>query len=436
MKATKYIQFLSRLTLLLTSLLACPMAMALDLELTQGVSRALPIAIVPFATLEFDEQASLVSEVISNDLKNSGQFRLVNFDKSHHPDSAATAKFEYWKDLGVNNVIVGKVIEEGDEQYKVHFQLLDPVSKSHVLMSKSYKVGASDLRALAHHISDVIYQKLTGERGIFSTRIAYILAKRENNKTRYQLEVADADGYAPETLLVSSQPIMSPAWSPDGKKIAYVSFENKRSQIFIVDVATGQRDLITSYPGINGAPAWSPDGKQLAVVLSKSGSPKIYLVDLQTKKLKQLTFGMGIDTEPNFSADGKSIIFTSGRGGAPQIYRLDLATDKVSRVTFEGNYNARASYTRDGRKIVMQHRKNRAFNIGILEPEKGEVRQLTFAGVDESPTIAPNGRMILYATRYKNKGVLSIVSSDGKIRMRLPSRDGEVQEPAWSPFLG
>jgi len=409
---------------------------ALDLELTQGINKALPIAIVPFEQDSQLQENQLVSQVISNDLKNSGQFKLIGFDKSHAPHELGKVDFTYWKNLGVNNLLIGSISKVGDEQYTVKFQLLDPISQAHLLLNKSYQVKKSDLRALAHHISDIVYQKLTGEPGVFSTRIAYILVNRDEGKATYKLDVADADGHNPQTLLVSSQPIMSPSWSPNAKEIAYVSFENKRSQIFIVNVETGQRKLITSYPGINGAPAWSPDGKQLAVVLSKSGSPKIYLVNLANGKLKQVTFGLGIDTEPSFSPDGKSLLFTSGRGGAPQIYRLNLATQQVSRVSFDGNYNARASYSKDGKNIVMLHREDREFNIGVQDVKNNEIQPLTFSGHDESPSISPNGRMVLYATRHNDKGVLSVVSIDGKIRLRLPSRSGDVQEPAWSPYLG
>lgn len=405
---------------------------ALDLELTQGMNQALPIAIVPFSG---DDDFKL-SAVIKNDLKNSGQFRFIDAGQKQQINDVDQVDFNYWQQQGVNDLIIGTIKVLGDDSYSVKFQLVDPINQAHLLMAKSYQVKKEDLRALAHHISDLIYYKLTGERGIFSTRIAYILVKNENNKRSYQLEIADADGHNPQTLLISSQPIMSPSWSPDGKKIAYVSFEKKRSQIYVVNVESGKRRLISSYPGINGAPAWSPDGKTLAIVLSKGGSPKIYLVNLSNGRLDQVTYGLAIDTEPHFSPDGKSLLFTSGRGGSPQIYRLNLATKKVTRVTFDGNYNARASYSPDGKHIIMLHREHRKFNIGVQKTNSNEVENLTFNGNDESPTLSPNGRMILYATRHNDKGVLSVVSVDGKIRLRLPSGQGDVQEPSWSPYLG
>lgn len=402
---------------------------ALDLELTQGINSALPIAINSFGE---NSAAQEIAQVIENDLKSSGQFRIVSGPKGANAQSSVGTL----RQLGADSVVTGQVSQVGNH-YEVSFILTDAVAKGGTLLIKSYPINANQVRPLAHHISDEIYQKLTGERGIFSTRIAYISVQRTPQRSRYTLEVADADGHNPRSLLVSYEPIMSPAWAPDGKKISYVSFEKKRAQIFTVSVETGQRQLITSFPGINGAPAWSPDGRQLAVVLSKSGSPKIYSIDINTGTMKQLTFGDAIDTEPRYSPDGKSILFTSGRGGSPQIYRLSLANGQVSRVTFEGNYNARASYTPDMKNIVMLHRDDdKQFNIGLQGLNGGPILSLTSSGRDESPSVSPNGRLILYATHHQDQGVLGIVSLDGRIRMRLPGREGDIQEPAWSPYLG
>lgn len=413
---------------LLTVLAFSNQAFALDLELTQGINSALPIAVNSFGS---DSASQEITQVIENDLNLSGQFKIVS--NSMGPN--AQSSLAILKQLGADSVVTGRVNRVGN-YYEVSFNLNDAAANGALLLTKSYKIGAGQLRSLAHHISDEVYQKLTGERGIFSTRIAYISVQRGRGQSRYSLEVADADGHNPQSLLVSSEPIMSPSWSPDGRAISYVSFEKKKAQIFTVSVETGQRRLITSFPGINGAPAWSPDGRQLAVVLSKSGTPKIYTVDVSSGSMKQITFGDAIDTEPRYSPDGRSLLFTSGRGGSPQVYRLSLASGQVTRLTFEGNYNARASYTPDMKNIVMLHRDDRNFNIGLQSANGGPIASLTFSGMDESPSVAPNSRLVLYATHYQDKGVLGIVSLDGRIRVRLPAREGDVQEPAWSPYLG
>lgn len=418
---------IKRISTLVILLLMQPI-FALDLELTQGINSALPIAINAFGS---DRASQELAQIVENDLTFSGQFNIVSGPQGPN----AQASIGTLKQLGADSVVTGQVTQVGS-RYEVKFSLIDAMANGATLLTKTYQINANQVRSLAHHVSDEVYQKLTGERGIFSTRIAYISVQRTPQRTNYSLEVADADGRNPQSLLVSSEPIMSPSWAPNGKSISYVSFEKKRAQIFTVSVETGQRRLITSFPGINGAPDWSPDGSQLAVVLSKSGTPKIYSVDVGSGTMKQLTFGDAIDTEPRYAPDGKSILFTSGRGGSPQIYRLNLANGQVNRITYEGNYNARASYTPDMKSIVMLHRDDKQFNIGMQNAGGGSVVSLTFSGRDESPSIAPNGRLILYATHKQDKGVLGIVSLDGRIRMTLPARNGDVQEPAWSPYLG
>ncbi|MCW8451010.1 MULTISPECIES: Tol-Pal system beta propeller repeat protein TolB [Legionella] len=400
---------------------------ALDLELTQGISSALPIGINSFGE---NSSAQEITSVINNDLRLSGQFKIISLPAMEMNGVGA------WKQAGADSVLTGRVTPIGSNRYDISFELLDTVSQNKLLLSKSFQVSANDIRPLAHHISDMVYEKLTGERGIFSTRIAYVLVQRAAGRARYSLEVADADGYNPQSLLVSPEPIMSPSWSPDGSKIAYVSFEKRKAQIFIVSVESGKRQLVTDFSGINGAPTWSPDGRQLAVVLSKSGSPKIYSIDLSSGSMKQLTFGDSIDTEPRYTPDGRSLIFTSGRGGSPQVYKLSLADGSINRITYDGNYNARAMFTPDQKHLVMYHRDNGKFNIGVQDMNSGQVSLLTFASLDESPSVSPNGRLVLYATRFQDKGVLGVVSIDGRIRLRLPARQGDVQEPAWSPYLG
>jgi TolB protein len=396
---------------------------AINLELTQGINSALPVGIESFGS---DASALQLNQIIKNDLSMTGQFKLLT---SNAPSIST------WRALGADSVISGHLTRISGNRYALHLELTDVAVKGRVLLAKEYQVNASDIRRLAHHVSDEIVYQLTGERGIFSTRIAYVLVRRDYNRTRYSLEIAEVDGNNPQSLLVSTDPIMSPAWSPDGRQIAYVSFEKRRAQIFTVDVATGQRRLLTDFPGINGAPAWSPDGRQLAVVLSKGGSPKIYLLSLANGTMKQLTYGEAIDTEPRFSPDGTSILFTSGRGGSPQVYKLTLATGAITRITYDGNYNAKASYTPNQHHMVMLHREDRTFNLGVLRVGSSAITPLTYSSNDESPSISPNGRLVLYATHERDKGVLALVSLDGRARMLYPARDGDVQEPAWSPYL-
>lgn len=410
---------------LITLFLISRVSYSLDLELTQGINAALPIGIAEFGS--HDAQGS-VSQVVGDDLHLSGQFKIIN--------SGSNNNINQWQQLGADSVLTGDVSALGNNRYQVEFKLLDAQAQGRVLLAKSYQVNQDQLRALSHHISDEVYQKLTGQRGVFSSRIAYILVQRQGQQTRYSLEIADVDGANPRRLLLSSEPIMSPTWSPDGRNIAYVSFEKKRAQVFSVSVETGQRRLLTDFPGINGAPAWSPDGHQLAVVLSKSGAPKLYSLNLDTGSMKQLTFGASIDTEPRYSPDGRSILFTSGRGGSPQIYRLSLSDGQISRVTYVGNYNARASFTPNQQNIVVLHRADKAFNIGVQSVASGQMLQITNSGMDESPSLAPNGRIVLYATHYNGKGILGMASIDGRIKIRLPAHDGDVQEPAWSPYFG
>lgn len=414
-----------RILFLLFSLVGS--AFALDLELTHGVNMALPIGINSFGT---NDEAQDMVKVIDNDLKLSGQFNVISSGMWN-----GEQPLSYWKRVGADSVLSGRVTPIENNQYSVTFELINSADNGKLLLSQKYQVSANRLRSLAHHISDEVYFKLTGDRGVFSTKIAYVLVQRAGENSKYSLEVADMDGYNAHSLLVSASPIMSPSWSPNGRQIAYVSFEKKRSQVYIVDVATGGRRLITDFMGINGAPAWSPDGRELAVVLSKNGSPKIYVVNLANGNMRQVTFGDAIDTEPRYAPDGKTLLFTSGRSGSPQIYSLNLADGRVSRMSFDGNYNARSSYTPNQKFIVMLHREDRDFRIGVQNVATGMTSIITDSDADESPTVSPNGKLVLYATKMRDKGILAISSIDGSIRIRLPSREGDVQEPAWSPFI-
>lgn len=404
----------------------------LELELTQGVDSAIPLALATFAGQDsIVAKERKVSEVVKNDLKNSGRFRIVNADLG----ATDNLNFDFWRGQKVENIITGQVKKISSDDYKVSFKLHDVYNHS-VILNKEFSVRGSELRHLAHHISDLIYQQLTGDRGVFSTKIAYILVQRSSHSgPRYKFEVSDVDGFNPQTLLTSSQPLMSPAWSPDGRNIAYVSFEGNRAAIFSQNVYTGQRSIITKFPGINGAPAWSPDGRKMAVVLTQTGFPKIYVLDLATKSLQRITDERFSDTEPSWAPDGRSIIFTSDRGGSPQIYRVYLDSRRIERVTFQGRYNARSSFTFDGKGIVTLHQDGGSFDIAYLDLASGRVNVLTDSGHDESPSLAPNGKMVVYATNSSGRGVLAEVAVDGRVKLLLPAREGEVQEPAWGPFV-
>ena len=322
----------------------------LSMELTRGVAGAVPIAIVPFERQGDNTAPQDVSGIVNTDLENSGRFKI--FGKSSlnaFPSEASQVSTDYFRRLGANNVVIGKVIALDGNRFQVNVQLLDMFKgqgAANVILSKKYTVPGSELRALSHHISDLIYEQIIGVRGIFSTKIAYVVVQRSANApARYVLEVADQDGYNPQPLLSSPEPIMSPSWSPNGKHIAYVSFESKQAGIYLEDVANGTRRLLSEFPGINGAPAWSPDGKRLALVLSKSGSPNIYVMDVATRRLTQVTHDFYINTEPAWSPDGRSLLYTSNRSGGlhPQIYQVNLASGVSNRISFDGDYNARAS---------------------------------------------------------------------------------------------
>lgn len=409
----------------------------LNLELTEGVVSALPIAIVPFAgpNQEGDKE---IATVVSNDLQNSGRFKVLPRSAlKETPSEKEQVNFEHWKTSGVDNLVIGQVTPIPGGKVSIRFTLLDVFKgqdhQNPVIISETFNANDHDMRRAAHHISDVIYRELIGQRGIFSTRIAYVTVQSRGAYSKYRLEVADMDGYNPKAILISNEPIMSPAWSHNGRKLAYVSFENRRAEIYVADVMTGAREKVSAAAGINGAPAWSPDDKKLALVLSKSGSPKIYTYDLSSGHLKQVTTGLNIDTEPSWAPDGQSLIFTSDRAKGPQIYRVNLATGQTQRLTFSGPYNARASFTPDGSKMVMLHRADEGYTIAIQDLSSGSVQLLTRSGRDESPSVAPNGSMVLFGNEY---GVLGMVSTDGRIQIKLPAREGEVRSPAWSGFLG
>ncbi len=422
----------------------------LEIQITQGIEGGVPIAIVPFKwTGSGAPPGQDVSAIVSADLARTGRFKLLaskNF--LERPHSGAEVNFENWRSLGVDDLVVGQVRPAAGGAYNVQFQLFDiykaptgqdigkPDYQIKQLAGYSVPSRANELRRTAHYISDIIYKQLTGQRGAFSTRIAYITVTHGRKGTLYSLQVADADGYNPHEVLNSPAPIMSPSWSPDGSKLAYVSFEGGRPAIYIQDLATGARQKVSARKGINGAPAWSPDGKQLALTLSyvDQGNPEIFVLNLATHALRRITYNSAIDTEPTWSPDGKSLVFTSDRSGGPQLYQVDASGGRPKRLTFDGSYNARAAFSPDGKLLAMVHGEGKVFKIAVLDLKTGLFRVLTDGREDESPTFAPNGSMILYATVYKQRGVLAAVSVDGRVRQRLQLRDGEVREPAWGPF--
>ncbi len=410
---------------------------ALTIEITQGVEGALPIAVVPFGwqgpAMAPPED---VAAIIAADLTRSGRFApLPEKDLLARPTDGSMVNFRDWRLLGAPNLVVGRVQAVGDT-YKVQFQLFD-VYREVQQVGFSFNVTRKDLRKIAHRISDIIYETLTGEKGAFSTRIAYVTATQwQSRQPFYALNVADVDGHNASLVVRSREPIMSPAWSPDGRRLAYVSFENRRPIIFIQDLFTAKREKVSAFTGINGAPAWSPDGTRLAMSLSKDGNSEIYVMHIGSKRLQRLTNHNAIDTEPSWSPDGRFIAFTSDRGGRPQVYRVSSQGGNAERVTFDGRYNARPRYSPDGKKMVFINGEGNRFRVAVLDLASGMMQILTNGALDESPSFAPNGSMVLYATEHLGRGVLSAVSIDGRVKQRIALQEqGEAREPAWGPFL-
>lgn len=406
----------------------------LVVHITQGVDKPTVISVVPFNYTGGTPLAENIADIVSNDLHRSGQFTNIDSgDMLSFPYLPEDVVYRDWRLLASEYLVIGNIMPTG-AGYQVVFSLFDVISQKAVIFNQSFVVSANGLRDMAHRISDVVYETITGVRGVFSTDIIYV----EHRKTtgEYRLIRADMDGARPQLLLKSHKPILSPSWSPDGQAVAYVSFESDRPAIYRQHLLTGQRWQLTRFPGLNSAPAWSPDGKKLALVLSKDGNPEIYTLEVATKKLTRITRHFSIDTEPAWTHDGRGIIFTSNRGGKPQIYRVLLAEGFPQRLTFEGDYNARAKLTPDGKHIIMVHRREGVFHIASQELKTGVVRLLTTETfLDESPSVAPNGASLMYATRSQGKGILAGVSLDAGIKFHLPSVSGDVREPAWSPFF-
>ena len=406
----------------------------LVIRVTQGNDQPTMVAVPPMV-MSGNQLVEDISAIVESDLQRSGLFKTIPRENMlAFPSHPEDVYFRDWRLLGSEYLIVGSLsaVEEGGVE--LSFSLLD-VNAQKTVFKHSVKGSKNQLRDLAHLASDKIYEEITGIRGAFSTRLAYVTADQKDGRLVYQLNVADSDGARERVMLKSAEPIMSPAWSPKGDELAYVSFETGRPAIFRQSLTTAARKQLTNFRGLNGAPSWSPDGKQLALVLSKDGNPEIYILDLATNKFARMTRHFAIDTEPTWSPDGKSLLFTSDRGGTPQIYKLTVATRAVQRITFKGNYNARPSLAPDGRTLVMVHRESGVFHIATLDLVTGRMLELTETRLDESPTVAPNGAMLIYATKQGDKGILSAVSLDAGVKYFLPAKSGDVREPAWSPFL-
>ena len=407
----------------------------LIIEITKGMDNPTKIAIAPFGWTGIGGLGEDIDAIVTSDLHRSGQFYVVpQTDMLAFPKPGDNIFYRSWRALDADFLLVGN-LEPYQGAYRLRFELYDVLEQRRVL-SQPVDGGPDQLRDLAHYVSDTVYETITGIRGAFSTKIIYIEGEpKTQGKGIFRLMFADADGARAKLLRQSSDAMLSPAWSPDGKQLAYVSFETGRAAIFRQDLASGKREQLTQFKGLNGAPSWSPDGQNLALVLSKDGNPEIYVLNLPTRKFTRITRHFAIDTEPNWTLDGKGIIFTSNRGGKPQIYQVTLASRRVERLTFEGDYNARPRISPDGKQLVMVHRENGVFHIATQDLASGDIRILTETLLDESPSIAPNGAMLMYATRHKGKGILAAVSLDAGVKVYLPSKKGDVREPAWSPFF-
>ena len=428
MHTSNFVKIL-HLVILSVGLFVCTSAhAALEIEISGGSAQQVPVAIVPFG--QAGNGADNISNIIAADLKRSGLFRILETGGVvNHPTDIMQINYSEWNNLQAQAVAVGVVETMPNNRLKVTFQLAD-VLKQTQLTAMQYTITSNQLRMTAHKIADVIYQKLTGESGIFASRIAYI----NKSKGRYVLQVADADGENPLTMVSSNEPLISPTWSPDGSKIAYVSFERKKPIIF-VQTLTGQRSVLASFKGNNSAPAWAPDGSKLAIVLTYGANSQLYTIYADGSGLKQITKSSSIDTEPTWSIDGKWIYFTSDRGGRPQIYKVSSSGGDAQRVTFEGAYNVSPRYSPDGKSLAMIRNDGGKFRVALQDLTSGQVQLLSDGAQDESPSFAPNGRVLLYATRLRGHGSLAAVSADGKVKQRLNDSGGDIREPAWGPLI-
>jgi TolB protein len=409
----------------------------LVVEITKGQADAIPIAIVPFSTAEAAAATFDVAQLVSEDLARSGRFRTTDRkDMIEQPHTGTGISFDDWRRLNNDYMVVGQIQPLGPDRYNITFELYNVLTRQRLL---GYQISANKpgLRLASHQVADMVFEKILGIRGAFATRIAYISVLGTLPHRSYRLIVSDADGENPHVVMQSNEPLMSPSWSPDGQNLAYVSFENRLPSVYVQFLKTGERQRVSARAGVNQAPAWSPDGKKLALTLStRDGNLDIYVMDLATSALTRITDDPGIDTEPQWSKDGLSIYFTSDRAGGPQIYRVGTQSgDKPRRLTFQGSYNARPRLSPDESQMAFVTQEDGGYRIAIMDLRgRGDVQVLTKGHFDVSPSYAPNGAEIIYASRDRGRGVLALVSADGRVQERLVSSEGELQEPAWAPF--
>ena len=422
----------------LVLILARPVAHAeFVVEVTKGQTEAIPIAVVPFASAELAAASFDVAQLVSDDLARSGRFRTMDRkDMIDQPHTGANIVFDDWRRLNNDYIVVGSMQADGADHFIITYELYNVLTKQR-LMGFQVSSNRPGLRSASHQIADAVFEKILGIRGAFSTRIAYISVLGHLPNKTFQLIVADADGENPRVVMQSREPLMSPSWSPDGSSLAYVSFEQRLPTVYVQTLKTGDRHVVSSHAGVNQAPAWSPDGRKLALVLStRDGNLDVYVLDLSSQQLTRITDDPGIDTEPQWSKDGQSIYFTSDRAGGPQIYKVGIKPgDKPRRLTFQGSYNARPRISPDESQLAFVTQENGDYRIATLDLRgRGDVQVLTKGHFDVSPSYAPNGAVLIYASRDKGRGVLALVSADGRVQQRLVSSEGELQEPAWAPF--
>ncbi len=411
---------------LVLMLAALPARAVLQIDITQGTDGTMPIAVVPFGGGAPED----IAQVVSNDLARSGQFNtLAPNAMPEQPIDPQQVNLDAWRTVKRDYVVVGRVRPDGSN-FALEFYLLDVINGKQ-LTAMSVSASRADLRMGAHRVADIVYEAITGVKGAFATRIAYITETGQPPLRRYSLEVADSDGYNPQSILESKEPIMSPSWSKDGRKLAYVSFESRRSSIYVQDVYSGRRELVASFPSINGSPSWSPDGSKLALTLSKDGNPEIYVLELASRQTRRLTNSAAIDTEANWLPDGSGVVFTSDRGGRPQTYQVGLGGGAPKRMTFDGGYNARPSVSPDGQFLATVQSCGGGFCIAVLDLKTGASRTVSKGSQDEAPSFAPNSAMLLYAS---SGGVLRVASVLGQANTTLSLQKGKVRDPAWGPF--